>query len=120
MKESDKTMWLLKALIYIQIAFVALLVLVLAFAQAVGAQLSLSDALGVFGGAVIIELIVFGALGLFDHLRILSGGFLAAAEVRGAYKSGTPKHDRRAVDIAGEDRETLYESDCSEGYENDR
>lgn len=120
MRESDKMMWLLKALVYIQVAFVALLVLVLAFAQAVGAQLSLSDALGVFGGAVIVELVVFGVLWLFDHLKILSGGFLAAADIRGAYKPVTPKHDRRAVDIAGEDRETLYGNDCSEDCENDR
>lgn len=69
MKESNKMTQLLKALVYIQVAFVSLLVLVLAFAQPIGTQLSVFDALEIFSGAVIIELAVFGILGCIIAMR---------------------------------------------------
>lgn len=69
----------------IQGVFIAIMVLVLAFAQIVGASLSMVEILAIFGGVVIVEMIVFGC--------ILGYGFISEKS-----SGSLPKHARVLLD----------------------
>lgn len=72
----------LKGILGVQVAFVAVLVLVLAIAQILGASLAFYDVLAVFGGAVLVELAAFGLAELIERFDLAGKVWRAQQEAK--------------------------------------
>lgn len=73
--------------IIVQVIFVLVMLIVLAGAQALGASLTLSQVLSVFGGAVLVEMLVFGCI----------WGYVALSQ-DSKHAGRYPKHGRRFIE----------------------
>lgn len=69
---------MLHAFVFVQIAFAVLAVLALAFAQAIGADIGIVNVLAVFGGCVIVEMLVFA--GIFAYMRVAGRDYVGALD----------------------------------------
>lgn len=87
---------MLHAFVFVQIAFAVLAVLALAFAQAIGASINIVSVLAVFGGCVIVEMLVFA--GIFAYMQVAGRDYIGALNDAAHAMKSTRKH---VVDTTG-------------------